>query len=93
LGSIPLASRIIIGVDGLFFFIVGYARFKNVLCLQYHIRFSMIMSILLSYDSAPDETFILNIPCSFAVSGGLAEKESEFLDALVESVFGGHWSG
>lgn len=29
LGSTPNASRIIIGVCGLFFFIVGYALFKN----------------------------------------------------------------
>lgn len=31
LGSVPRASRIMMGVYGLFSFIVGYARFRNVL--------------------------------------------------------------
>lgn len=30
-GSVPVASRIKIGMFGLFFFIVGYARLRNVL--------------------------------------------------------------
>lgn len=75
-GIVPIASRIIIGVLGLCFFIVGYARCRNDLktCQSYFHRISCWA----------------DTPRRGALFGRVAEEEAEFLQAGGEGVFGGH---
>lgn len=79
----PIASRIMIGVCGLFFFMVGYARVRNDLRLP--VRISSVFDIRYQANG-----FLHDLPDGIGVLAGLAVKEAQLLQRLGEGIFARH---
>jgi hypothetical protein len=71
------------GVWGLCFFIVGYARCRK------DLRSEVIESVVAFSIST---AIARNLPCSSALLRSLAEKEAELLQSFREGVFGRHYA-
>lgn len=83
-GSMPVASRMRMGMCGLCFFIVGYARLRNDLCGR---------SPCQSCTCKGGNCFVegeLSIPRCVAGLRGMAEMEADLSQARSEGILSGH---